>query len=66
MVESNLPGRPKTIGTTNIEKAKSMLERIGVHVEAIDVGGALYRKIVFQLWNGSVWVRRQKTDLPAV
>ena len=59
-------GGLKTIGTTNVERARIMLEKSGISVQAIDAGGALYRKIVFQLWNGNVWVRSQKNSQPSV
>ena len=42
----------------NVAAGISLLERHGFRVKATDVGGTLKRNIVFELWNGDVWVKR--------
>lgn len=58
-----LRGRQKHVGHANIEAAYSLLQQAGIPVVASDTGGMGYRKLVFELWNGHVWITQP--DHPA-
>lgn len=48
------------VGQRNIEAARTLLRVAGFTVQDEDVGGNGYRKIIFDLGDGSVWVRHEK------
>lgn len=45
-------------GCRNVAEARSMLRERGFHIYAEDVGGAGYRKVLFDLWSGDTWLKR--------
>lgn len=47
------------VASLNIRAARALAERHHLHLTAQDMGGTGYRDIVFDLWNGNVWVRHQ-------
>ena len=45
------------VGSRNIEAARLLLEDHGFRLSAGHVGGDGHRKLIFNLWDGSVWVK---------
>jgi chemotaxis protein CheD len=45
------------IGQQNIEAAHRLLRRDGFSIAAENVGGFGHRRLMFDLWNGDVWMR---------
>jgi chemotaxis protein CheD len=48
------------VGVVNIEAAHHLLDRYGFKIVAENVGGSGHRRIMFDLWNGDVWMRFQE------
>ena len=48
----------KQIGSKNAEAGHRLLSRHGLHFTACDLGGVGHRNIIFDVWNGHVWVRK--------
>lgn len=46
------------VSRDNVIAGERLLQQHGFEVKARDVGGSQYRKLCFELWNGSVWVQR--------
>lgn len=51
------------VGVRNIELAEHQLKEMQIPVIASDVGGAQSRKVLFNTGDGTVLLRRHKTDL---
>jgi chemotaxis protein CheD len=47
------------VGAKNVEMARSLMKRHGFKVQAEHLGGAGHRTLMFDLWNGQVWMRHQ-------
>lgn len=47
------------VASLNIRAALDLAERYHLHLTAQDMGSTGYRTIMFDLWNGNVWVRHQ-------
>lgn len=47
-----------TIGSNNIQAAHRSLSNLGLHPQAEHVGGFGHRNVIFDLWNGDVWVKQ--------
>jgi len=47
------------VASLNIRAALALAERYHLHLAAQDMGSTGYRTIMFDLWNGNVWVRHQ-------
>ncbi|KRP56472.1 chemotaxis protein CheD [Pseudomonas trivialis] len=47
------------VASLNIRAALALTERHHLRLTAQDMGSTGYRTIVFDLWNGNVWVRHQ-------
>jgi len=58
------PSQKKTkatnIGLKNIEAVRAQLNKYGFHSHAEHLGGSGHRYIVFDVWNGNVWVRHHR------
>lgn len=50
------------VAKDNIKAARALLDKSGFHVSAEDVGGFGHRRIIFDLYDGNVWVRHGKND----
>lgn len=50
--------KPK-IGMGNIEAAKNLLKQYGFKAHAEHVGGFGHRYIIFDIWNGDVWMKHE-------
>ena len=46
----------KHIGRKNVEVGCSLITTCGMKYKASDVGGEFHRNIIFDVWNGQVWV----------
>jgi len=53
----NLPAQD--VASLNVRAALALAERHRLCLTAQDMGSTGYRTIVFDLWNGNVWVRHQ-------
>ncbi|QXI31178.1 chemoreceptor glutamine deamidase CheD [Pseudomonas vanderleydeniana] len=47
------------VASLNIRAALELAEHHRLHLAAQDMGSTGYRTILFDLWNGNVWVRHQ-------
>jgi len=47
------------VANLNIRAALALAEQHHLHLTAQDMGSTGYRNIMFDLWNGNVWVRHQ-------
>jgi chemotaxis protein CheD len=50
--------RENHLGAQNVELARSLLSNESIPVVAEDVGGAQARKLIFQVEDGTVWVKQ--------
>ncbi|AZF31638.1 Chemotaxis protein CheD [Pseudomonas sp. R4-35-07] len=57
--EQPRPLPAQDVASLNIRAALALAERHHLHLTAQDMGSTGYRTIVFDLWNGNVWVRHQ-------
>ena len=48
------------IGLKNIAAVRAQLDKHGFHSHAEHVGGSGHRYIIFDVWNGNVWVRHHR------
>jgi chemotaxis protein CheD len=48
------------VAGNNIEAARELLEASGFNIHAEHVGGSGHRSIIFDLWDGNVWVKHEK------
>jgi len=48
------------IGSRNIEAARLLLKKHGFPLPTEHVGGEGFRKLIFNLWDGDVWVKHVK------
>lgn len=48
------------VGSRNIEAARMLLEEQGFRISTGHVGSDGHRKLIFNLWDGDVWVRHVK------
>jgi chemotaxis protein CheD len=46
-----------TVGAKNIFQGQVLLEQAGFRLQASDLAGEVQRLVVFEVWNGDVWVR---------
>ena len=44
------------VGIKNVESARSLVARHGFNCVAEHLGGDGYRNVIFDIWNGNVWV----------
>lgn len=51
------------VARQNIRAALALTERHHLHLTAQDMGSTGHRTILFDLWNGNVWVRHQPMGL---
>ncbi|MBY0419807.1 MAG: chemotaxis protein CheD [Pararheinheimera sp.] len=51
-------GSISDVGYKNIQMAKDLLHKMGLHSISEHVGGTGHRNVFFDLWNGDVWVRQ--------
>ncbi|WP_122678032.1 chemoreceptor glutamine deamidase CheD [Pseudomonas viridiflava] len=49
------------VANLNIRAALTLAEQHRLHLMAQDMGSTGYRNIIFDLWNGNVWVRHTPT-----
>lgn len=53
------------VGKKNIEEARKRLKQFGFNVTIENTGGEKPRTIIFDLWDGTVWLRKyKKLNLP--
>lgn len=47
------------VGQRNVEVARMLVQRYGFSCMAEHLGGIGHRNIIFDIWNGDVWVRHR-------
>lgn len=57
---SGITHAPGHIGTENVMAAYSALEKAGIDVTTGDIGGPNYRRLIFDIWSGHVWMRKKE------
>ena len=57
----SLSGKENNISKTNIEAGFALLNKHHLKVKTSDVGGFVHRTIFLELWNGDVWVKRERS-----
>jgi chemotaxis protein CheD len=60
MFQAFCAGKAMDVASDNIKAARVLLEKGGFHVAAEDVGGNGHRRIIFDLYDGNVWVRHDR------
>ena len=53
--------RETHVGQRNIEVARSLIGKHGFSCVAEHLGGIGHRNVIFDVWNGDVWVRHNET-----
>jgi len=53
-------GKTFDVARGNIDAARALLDAHGFDIQAEDVGGNGHRRVIFDLCDGSVWVRHEK------
>lgn len=48
------------VGSKNVEMARTLMKRHGFSTHAEHLGGLGHRNLMFDLWNGHVWMRHQQ------
>jgi chemotaxis protein CheD len=56
-------GKAMDVARANIQAARDLLNQCGFQIHAEDVGGNGHRRIIFDLCDGNVWVRHERTAL---
>ena len=51
------------VGAKNVEMARALMKRHGFSAHAEHLGGIGHRNLMFDLWNGHVWMRHQPSLL---
>lgn len=59
----DLPRSDGGIGCQNVALARHFLKLTGVAVVAEDIGRSGYRRLIFDITDGSVWVKHTKHDI---
>ena len=60
--KSPMRRKPASISLTNIHVGRRLLEQHGLKIKAEDAGGDGQRHLIFDIWSGHVWVRRNKNE----
>lgn len=50
------------IGERNVERALVLLEQLNLTVTAHHLGGKGHRSLIFDIWNGHVWLKHAPTN----
>ena len=48
----------------NLEAGRSLVTEHGFRIKTEDLGGTGHRNLMFNIWNGDVWVRKSKSQEP--
>lgn len=56
----DVEGRRLDIGAKNIVAGEELLKRHGFHIRKARIGGTRPHNIIFDLWSGNVWVKREE------
>lgn len=59
MFSAYQPVRGDHVGAKNVEMARILLKRHGFSTHAEHLGGVGHRNVLFDIWNGHVWMRHQ-------
>lgn len=58
---SPVRGEYKSISSSNVQAGRVLIEQHGFKIKAEDAGGNGQRHVIFDIWSGHVWIRRNKT-----
>lgn len=56
-------GKSASVAQRNAEAGTLLLRRNGFRIESEDVGGSGHRRVIFDLGDGNVWVRHEKSTM---
>ena len=59
MFSTQQPVRANHVGAKNAEMAHVLMKRHGFSTCAVHLGGVGHRNVLFDIWNGHVWMRHQ-------
>lgn len=65
MFSAHQSARADHVGAKNVEIARSLIKRHGFLIHAEHLGGVGHRNVMFDLWNGHVWMRHQPPTVEA-
>lgn len=54
----------KNVSCSNVEAGRVLARKHGFAIHAEDLGGVGYRKVVFDIWSGDVWLHKAGETLP--
>jgi chemotaxis protein CheD len=52
--------REMNVGQRNIEMGRSLIKKHGFHCTAEHLGGNGHRNVIFDVWNGDVWIKHSE------
>lgn len=52
----------RNVACKNVVKGVSLLDEYGFSIRSKDLGGIVSRNIIFDIWSGDVWVRKNTQD----
>lgn len=55
------PQREQHVGLKNVEAGRELLARHGLKPSAEHLGGIGHRNLIFEVWNGHVWMKHETT-----
>lgn len=64
MFPSASSGGKATVGTKNVEAGTRLLSQHGLKAGIEHLGGVGHRNLIFEIWNGHVWMKHQATTKP--
>ncbi len=56
----DVEGKRLDIGAKNITACEELLRKHGFHIRKARIGGTRPHNIIFDLWSGNVWVKREE------
>jgi len=51
-------GKCADVPCQNVIAARALIKRYGLNLVSENLGGAGHRQVIFDIWNGHVWMRR--------
>jgi chemotaxis protein CheD len=60
------PAREQHVGLKNVEAGRELLARHGLKPSAQHLGGIGHRNLIFEIWNGHVWMKHETVRTPPI
>jgi chemotaxis protein CheD len=61
MLPALIKEESENIGQRNLKLGQELLEKYGFHIQATHLGGIGYRRVIFDIGSGQVWVYHHLT-----